>query len=220
MGKVISLPGEVHQQTQTLLPWYANGTLDEAEMAAVEAHLAECPECRADLALEHAISRTVVEMPLDVEQGWAAMRNRITQAQASDTLASSDLNVVPLRRRLLPKSIPLGWALLGQAAAATLIFGIGHQTVPVASSGRLYHTLSSAAHTAPGNIVVIFRPDTIERDLRDAVLTNGGEFVGGPSGSSAYILRVQPAQRQDALRRLHANIHVVMAEPIDADMGR
>lgn len=36
-------------EIRELLPEYLNGTLDEARCAAVEAHLAACPECRDEL---------------------------------------------------------------------------------------------------------------------------------------------------------------------------
>jgi anti-sigma factor RsiW len=54
MAEIIRLRGSPHEQAQQLLPWYVNGTLEADEAALVEAHLAECAECRADLAAEQA----------------------------------------------------------------------------------------------------------------------------------------------------------------------
>jgi hypothetical protein len=197
MGRVISMPGDPHQQVQTLLPWYMNGTLDAGELAAVEAHLADCAECR--------------------ERGWAAMRGRIerTPAPAPMPVPEEHGNVVPLRRTWLQRSVPVRWALAAQAAAAVLIVGAGRLMLPVAAPEPLYHALGSAPRIAPGNMVVIFRPDTMERDLRGAMVASGAELVGGPTASDAYVLRVAGAQRDGALARLRANAHVMLAEPID-----
>jgi anti-sigma factor RsiW len=40
---------DAHEQAQMLLPWHVNGSLEPGEAALVEAHLAECAECRATL---------------------------------------------------------------------------------------------------------------------------------------------------------------------------
>jgi hypothetical protein len=217
MGRVISMPGDPHQQVQTLLPWYMNGTLDAGELAAVEAHLADCAECREDLAMERMIGQDMAALPLDVERGWAAMRGRIerTPAPAPMPVPEEHGNVVPLRRTWLQRSVPVRWALAAQAAAAVLIVGAGRLMLPVAAPEPLYHALGSAPRIAPGNMVVIFRPDTMERDLRGAMVASGAELVGGPTASDAYVLRVAGAQRDGALARLRANAHVMLAEPID-----
>jgi len=224
MGRVISMPGDPHQQVQTLLPWYMNGTLDAGEVAAVEAHLAECAECREDLVLERAIGQDMPGIPLDVERGWAAMRGRIERERSPVpepvAVLQEPTNVVPLRGNWLQRSVPVRWALAAQAAAAVLIVGAGRLMMPVAAPEPLYHALGSAPQAVPGNMVVIFRPDTIEQDLRGAVVASGAELVGGPTVSDAYVLRVASPQRDTALARLRANVHVVLAEPIDGSAQR
>ena len=222
MGRVISMPGDPHQQVQTLRPWYMNGTLDAGEVAAVEAHLAECAECREDLAMERLVGQDMAAVPLEVERGWAAMRSRIERTPApapipaAAALPQQPDNVVPLRRSWLQRSVPVRWALAAQAAAAVLIVGAGRLMIPAAAPEPLYHALGSAPQAAPGNMVVIFRPDTPERDLRGAMVASRAELVGGPTASDAYVLRVAATQRDTALARLRANAHVVLAEPIDA----
>jgi anti-sigma-K factor RskA len=224
MGRVISMPGDAHQQVQALLPWYVNGTLDEGEMAAVEAHLATCAECREDLAMDRAIGRQdTAALPLDVERGWAALRSRIDRTPAPEAMRVPEAmpapgqadNVVPLRKSWLQRSVPMRWALAAQAAAAVLIVGAGRLMIPAAAPEPLYHALGSAPQSAPGNMVVIFRPDTMERDLRGAMVASGAELVGGPTASDAYVLRVAATGRDTALARLRANAHVMLAEPID-----
>ncbi|MEO8374128.1 MAG: zf-HC2 domain-containing protein [Sphingomonas bacterium] len=76
MGNIIQLHDDPHGAAQSLLPWYVNGTLDPAEAALVEAHLANCADCRADLDADRALGRQVAGLSLDVEHGWAAMRAR------------------------------------------------------------------------------------------------------------------------------------------------
>lgn len=215
MGNVIPLAGDRHQQVQSLLPWYVNGTLGVDEAAAVEAHLAECDECRADLATERVLGSETALASMDVDQGWAAMRDRIAGAVPVAPLPPQQPDkVVPLRRKpLLGRSIPVGWALAAQAAALALVVGGVAVTRP--SPNHVYHALGSAPASAAANAIVIFRPDATEEAMRAALTLNSATLVGGPTASDAYVLHVDPAKRAEVLAALRADRHVVLAEPID-----
>jgi hypothetical protein len=192
-----------------------NGTVDESEAAAIEAHLAECAECREDLAAERMIGHAMASIPLDMERGWARMRDRLEQVPAPIATGAPEAEVVALRKGVFRRSIPLRWAVTVQAAAAVLIIGASRLAMPVVQAEPLYHTLGSAPQTAPGNVAVIFRPNTTERELRKALVSNNAEMVGGPTASDAYVLRVTSTERDTALARLRENSHVVLAQPID-----
>ena len=51
----------VHDDVRGLLPWYLNGTLEEAEASLVRAHLEDCSECRADLAVHENMRVAVTQ---------------------------------------------------------------------------------------------------------------------------------------------------------------
>jgi hypothetical protein len=75
--------------------------------------------------------------------------------------------------------------------------------------------LGSPPPTAAANIVVIFRADATEADIRDALRTSGASIIGGPTAADAYLLRVAANQRPLALNKLRSDDDVQMAEPID-----
>lgn len=210
MANVIRLHGDPHQLTQALLPWYANGTLDPDETAAVEAHLEGCAECRAELDSERALGALVATVPSDVERGWAALKSRIDSG-------------APKRRpsawrtpaALLGRPVPMGWAVVAQAAGLVLVIGVAWTLASRPHAD--YRALSSARAAAPGNIVVVFKPTTLEADLRAALRQSGARVVDGPTVSDAYVLHVADAGRAAALTRLRGDSHVVLAEPIDGD---
>lgn len=212
MGRIIHLAGDPHQQTQTLLPWYINGTLDESEVATVEHHLSECGECQADFAAEHSLGTDIASVPMDVDKGWAAMRARLNEGTYKPSPA------VPTphsRASFLRRSIPIGWVLSAQAAAAVLIFGVAQ--FATLTPEPVYHTLSSTPGPATANLLVIFRPDTAEHDLRASLVRSGARIVGGPTDSDAYVLHVADNSRTIALSKLRADAHVALAEPIDGE---
>lgn len=48
-----------HDELVMLLPWYVNGTLDEAERNRVQRHIEECAECRDNAAMLGDVRRAV-----------------------------------------------------------------------------------------------------------------------------------------------------------------
>ncbi len=224
MDKNAIIPDDQHQQTRALLAWYINGTLDPDEDALVEAHLAQCPACRAELAEER---RLVADLPepqatLDADAGWAAMRRRMEQAtppEAEDDLLPPD-NVVALpARSFWRRPIPLGWALTAQAAALALVVGAGslwsgHGTVHGPAPGT-YHARSAPTPMSGANMLVMFRSDLPESDMRSILLAHDAQLAGGPNANGAYLLHVAPSALSGTLSRLHADPRITMAEPID-----
>jgi hypothetical protein len=211
VSNVIKLHGDPHEQTQTLLPWYVNGTLDTAEAAMVEAHLVECAECRDELQFEHAMGREVGGLSMDVEQGWAAIRERL-EAAAEEAPAPATARVIPFLRR----PVALGWAIAGQAAAAALVL-VAFASLPKAPGPAEYRALGSAGAAQAGNMVVLFRPDTAERDIRALLDGAQARVVEGPLTTGAWVLRVDGARRDAAVARLRASPRIALAEPLDGN---
>lgn len=211
MSNIVKLHGNPHERTQMLLPWYVNGTLDAAESAMVEAHLVECAECRTELEIEQGMCRQVGGLAMDVEQGWAAMRRRLEEAppQAPVPVRTGG-RVIPLLKR----PVAVGWAIMGQLAAAALVL-IAVTSLRQAPTEPAYHALGSADMAGAGNLVVLFRPDTSENDMRRLLDGTRARVVEGPLASGAWVLRVDDAQREAAVTRLRVSPRILLAEPID-----
>ena len=196
MGRIINLHDENHWELQRLLPWYVTGRLDPAEHARVEAHLAACADCQEELRFERTLADSVKTAPLDVDVSWRRMQRR--------------LKAEPSRRRIGPLGSP--WA--GWAVAACALVAVGVAAVP-RTTPAAYHVLGAPRTVTPGNMVVIFRAETTELAIRQALQDAGARIVDGPTGADAYVLTVPAAQRAGALARLRAKTSVVMAEPVD-----
>jgi len=63
--------------------------------------------------------------------------------------------------------------------------------------------------------VVIFRPDTTERQMREALRASNARLVDGPTQADAYVLQIPAARRELALATLRARHEIVLAQPID-----
>lgn len=208
MAEIVPLRPSEHDAVQQLLPWHVNGTLSAEETARVEAHLAECEECRHDLACERELAREVALLPLDVDDGWQAMTMRLPEQGANDD---------GLRLPRFSRSGPVGWAVGGALAAsvafAVAIVGLQQPLTPA----QTFHTLGSAGGAAPGQAIVLFRPDTTAQQMRALLAAQGARVVDGPTAAGAYVLRIDGRSPAEAIGALRQSSEVVLAEPIASD---
>jgi hypothetical protein len=198
-----------HDEAEELLPWYASGQLDEADRAKVDTHLSSCAYCRQQLALERQLIDEFQAMTPEMESGWSRLRHRI-EAPAP----------VRISRPSRPTIFAEAWAFLTRPAvaalaAAQLAFVVVAGGVLLTLSQPAYHVLGSAPAPSSANIIVMFRADATELDLRRALDAAHASIVGGPTPANAYLLHVAPARRPAALAKLQSDDNVPLAQAID-----
>jgi hypothetical protein len=217
MADIIPLPGDRHQETIELLPWYVTGRIEPIDRVKVEAHLADCAECRGELAIERRLHGEVAQLPLDAGLGFAELRRRL--ALTPPIPARRPARALDAVRRAAARPGRKGWAIAAQAAAVLLVVGIAipsFQQRPQPAQPAQYQTLGSAPTHPAGNLLVMFRPETSEQQLRTLITQSGARVVDGPTETGAYMLLVPAAQRETVLARLRAQSAVTLAQPIDA----
>ncbi len=213
-GHIISLHGDLHDDACALLPWYVTGRLDAEDVARVEAHLVTCVQCQADLAAErrlHAAMAGLAEPTGDVDAGFEALKGQLAPRQSRLKMR---MNVAGRQWR---QSAP--WVRWAVAAELLLLVAGGMAVValhPKAQPVAQYRTLGAAPDPAEANIVVVFRPDTRESELRRTLRDSHARLVGGPTAADAYLLHVDPAARTAAITQLRGQGTIVLAEPVDA----
>ena len=209
MGDLLQLR-DTHEQAQMLLPWRVNGTLEPGDAALLEAHLAECEECREDLAANLALRELYAGMPATNQLDRPAL------------LGALDARLPPPGHsswRFLKRQLSSGWGRAAQAAvAAAAAVTVVLLIAPAEQDGE-YRLLGSDTAEPQGNAIVLFSPDTAERDLRAALEQAGARLVDGPTASGAYIVQVPAARRTEALEGLRGLPQVILAEPVDAVGG-
>ena len=216
-GRIIRLHGDSHQETQVLLPWYVTGQLDPSDQAQVEAHLGHCAECQAELKIERGLQREIAALSLDAEHSWAQLRSRLETRPPLRRRAASVGGWLRAAGRQWRSGAPgLRWAL---AAQFIVILGLGVLVLQTPRPAR-YQALGAAPVAAAGNAVVIFRPDTRERDLRQALDASHARVVDGPTSADAFVIHIPPAERAAALARLRRRGDIELAEPVDSSEVR
>ena len=222
-GRIIPLQADRHREVQALLPWYISGQLDDADHAGVSAHIAGCAECQAELRADLHLAETLAAAPapgvalFGVEHGWAAMRQRLDAAEQRRTPLTLWMSRLSDLRRKAALRWSAGepwmrWAVAGQFCALLMLGGL---LLRPAAPAVHYQALGARTATAPANIVVIFRPETRESEMRALLEASHARLVDGPTSTDAYMLHVPDEERSTALARLRGEAPVVLAEPID-----
>ena len=208
-ARILALDSDEHRVVQSLLPWYANATLADAERARVDAHLGLCPRCQADVEFQrHLRAAPVSTGPAGaVERGWAALRARLDHR-------ATDVRPSPARARW----VPTRWPSLAFGIQAALVLALA---VAWFGPARLaeYRTLGAAPTGAAANALVVFRPDATEAEIRQALRACDARLVGGPTVTDAYLLRI-PELGAQALARLRAQPAVARVESLEGEPGR
>jgi anti-sigma factor RsiW len=208
-GQIIQMPSDDHRDIQALLPWFVTGELEALERDRVQTHVEHCAECRAELASESLLAREMAQLPAafaaaEVEHGWKVLSRSLEGERPAPAHTSGWFSWL--------KSGPwLPWAVAAQFCLLMLMGAVLWWD----GSPRIYHALGSAAPAADANVVVIFRPETPEHELRNLLKSSGARLVGGPTASDAYLLHVTPAARAAVVARLRQEREIVLVEPID-----
>jgi anti-sigma factor RsiW len=189
---------ETNDHVSELLPWYANGTLPLQQRTAVDAHLAACERCRAELdwlrqlGVQMRASQARAEGDLGLE--------RFLQGIARDS------NVVPLRRPQRPR-----WLVPAFALAASLLVA---QTVTIGvlmqERESVLETLGAPASTDAALLQVTFAPQATEAQIRALLAAVGARIVDGPGALGVYTLSVASGDADKAQRELE-RAHGVVA---------
>ncbi|MGR9089020.1 MAG: anti-sigma factor family protein [Gammaproteobacteria bacterium] len=196
-----------HERAALNLPWYVNGTLNEAEQADVRAHLAQCLVCRRELAALQVLSSAV------------AARTREPRTEAALARIHERCDDRSAQRRLFPWTAA---AVLVIVAGLAGFVGINTGLLGSGSGHHGYLTLGARSINAPDVALVtariVFGHGVTERQLRELLLDAQAELIDGPTPRGAYTIALPRVSRDDDLQQavaaLRASERVLFVEPV------
>jgi hypothetical protein len=218
VAHIIPFDDARHREAQLNLPWYVMGELGAPERARLEAHLAVCPECQADLQFEYRLRTEYQRAPLGVPQEGV---QPAPGADAPDALPKLSWRAVRrwiFARDAASRLTSRFWLSAAVAVQSVLIVGlVALAATRVAEPSFRALGASPSAGQTTANIVVIFQPGATAEDLRLTLTASNARIVDGPSAAGAYFLRVQDGERDAALATLRNSAAVASAQPIDQE---
>lgn len=209
-----------HLRAWEALPWVANGRATPEQAAMVEAHLADCADCRAELDWQRRLHATMStgavpgEDDLAVEAGLQRLMARLD--------APGELQPLPGTGR---NGSRLTWALA--AAVVVQAVGLGVLGLQLGRAGGdspdtgEYRTLTDAGPALSSATLRVLPEASMPLSAWNATLqAQGLQVVGGPNSAGAYALAPAPAAAPrpaaEVLAGLRATPGIRLAEPIGA----
>jgi hypothetical protein len=229
-----------HAEAQDVLPWLANGTLAGTELARVQAHVETCADCRADLAALRTVRaagpgfQLDPDLDLDPDRALARLLPRLDDAAAMDddgALPACAPAAAPVAEPIVAAPGLLqrwrerfaandgAWlraAVAAQCGVIAVLAVLLARPAAHLDTADAYRVLGAGGANGAARLVVTFRPDTPERELRRIVRASGGRIVGGPTVTDAWLVGAD-GQAAPVLARLRAEPAVTLAEPLTMD---
>jgi hypothetical protein len=223
-----------HAEAQDVLPWLANGTLAGTELERVQAHVETCAGCRADLAALRTVRAAGrgIDLNLDMEGALARLLPRLDDTAAVDgdgalpaCAAAPSATPIAAAPGLLQRwrerfaandGAWLRAAVAAQCGVIAVLAVLLARPAAHTDTADAYRVLGAGGANGAARLVVTFRPDTPERELRRIVRASGGRIVGGPTVTDAWLVGAD-GQAAPVLARLRAEPAVTLAEPLSMD---
>ncbi len=191
-----------HETCWELLPWLANGRLDDDLQPSVSTHLEACGACRAELQFIRGIQEVVQAAP---DEDDSRPSSAVGFQRVLSEIESSDGARTP---RASTSSRVLWWA----AAAVLVLAAIAGWQRP-----GPYRTLSAQeqATVSGPHLRVVFDAETSTEVLREVLGSVRGRIVDGPSSVGAYVVEL-PAEADftSSMEALRAHPSTKLVEPI------
>ena len=159
-----------HQEIIESLPWYVNGTLDQAERAAVTQHLASgCDECAREVKSLRALHKAVKASGDEAPEPSPFLLNRAlaeiedyerTRAQEQSRQAAKAPASPSLWDRLWPKT-PV-FARVALATQLALVLVLGAVAVYQYENPRVIYRTTSDSSGTKAKLSVIFNENATE----------------------------------------------------------
>ena len=168
-----------HDELQELLGAYAIDAVDQDEAAAVDAHLAECPRCRAEVAELREVAALLGQSGSDAPEGvW-------------DRIAASLADVPPPLRLEVQRSPRWRIAVAAVAAAVVVLLGV--------SVVSLRNEVEDLKHRGPNDVAAAAHEAMTAKGARIAHLSGQGGYsavaVVQSHGQGYFLATTFPALR-------------------------
>jgi hypothetical protein len=216
---------DTHAEAWALLPWLANGRIETADREWVEAHVATCAECRAELAAQRQVATQMsrdANVPAQASDEQKSFNKLWARIEASESASASATNSAGGGA-----AAPRGSRVVRWLAAAVVVqaIGLGVLGMSALQSGGPVddgtRTVSDPQMrlNAPA-VTLVFAPET-SIDTVNTLLTHQGlSIVSGPGIQGNFTAVLSPdavasgASAESVAQVISKDPNVSFAQPV------
>jgi hypothetical protein len=222
-----------HEEIFELIPWYVNGTIGAFDRQKLDEHFVSCVACRDEMLEERRIYQAISTDP-GVEYMPAASFRRL-QARIEDgegaPASTPEASASRFSRRAPAPGVHRQAPLQRLVAASIAVLVLALSLVSVDKWYRLrgrelpsdYHTVTSSAPRAPGEVVrAVFSPTITLVELQAILDEAQLRIVSGPTEAGVYSLAAntdRPVNSSLALLRRHSAVRFAESTEIGEARG-
>jgi anti-sigma factor RsiW len=221
---------DTHAEAWALLPWLASGRIQATDREWVEAHIAACEECRAELASQRMVATRMNSQmkgdgtspdssSTDEQRSFNKLWARIEASESASASATATIGArVPVSRA----SRTIRWL-----AAAVIVQGVGlglfgYNAVRTASRGDDIVTVADvpARRLGAPAVRLVFAPDASIGTINTLLAHQGLTIVSGPGTAGNFTAELSAdavasgASAESVAAVISKDPHVSFAQPV------
>ncbi len=204
-----------HSALTALIPWYVNGTLGEEDRRRLEAHLAECVQCRQDLDLERQVHGNIAQQAAVEYLPAPSLKKLLNRIDGIEAAPSGGSPPRARRSGSRPRSWSWSWqgltaASVAVTAVAVCVLAVDHFLQHRNSLAPDYRTVTSSTPRPHDEVIrAVFAADITLVDLQALLDEAQLRIVAGPTEAGVYSLAAtgnRPVSVSLALLRGHSSV--------------
>jgi hypothetical protein len=190
----------------------------------VDAHVANCANCRAEVAEQTRVRDAIVSEESRTTSAEASFDELWSQIRAEESPGSGKAGAAHAKQSRIVHWLAAA-VILEAVGLGTLAFngsGVSRPAAALYQAPAVYQTLSSPAPRIGGPAIrAVFVSDVTLRDLQDLLGRLQLRIVNGPTEAGVYTLATDDKNRslEATLADLRGNMFVRFAEPIGGGLA-
>jgi anti-sigma factor RsiW len=213
---------DTHAEAWALLPWLANGRLGADDREWVEAHVAGCAECRAELAAQrHVASQMSADVgnPVvnDEQKSFNKLWARVEALESSSTATADGPGEV---HRHPSRAVRWLAAAVVVQAIGLGVLGFGSLQGDAAPRGEIVTVSDPQPRLDAPAVRIVFAPQASIETINTLLTHQGLSIVSGPGSEGNFTAELSPyavasgASAESVAQVISKDPNVSFAQPV------
>lgn len=207
-----------NEDARLLLPWLANGRLQQPDRARVEAHVRECVQCAREVALQRLMCDALTEPERITYAPGPSFRKLLDRI---DGRPAAPRERRAQRVRALPLLAGAAWRPPGLAWAASFLLVVGFAGIAATTyhwAQPRYATHTAQVRVTPDVLHIAFVPSVSVGEAGALLRAAGARVVEGPDASGIFGIAPdssEPRALNALAMKLRADPRVRWVQPLE-----